>query len=288
MEQKTVTAKQKSKKFSAYATIMGALALAIAIPLNLLASRLNIIWDMTPTNLYELSDTTRNFLNGLDKQVNFYFLMDMDVLSTDDNSMALYHSLEEYASYDNINFIDFEPDSDPDLTKKLQDEGYRLSRGDMVIECEGRSKHIQGINMYQFMTSTNDSGNTVVEEAYFTGENYITGAIDAVTSGRDTMIYFVTGHGEKTIENALLDAMLTDKPVLFIYAEEHNPEEYNHALQKVVLSHGCAILIKNDGQNEYKLESNNTNLQVLSFEDLQMALHNGSDIKTSNWILSKK
>ena len=94
--------------------------------------------------------------------------------------------------------------------------------------------------------------------------------------------------GEKTIENALLDAMLTDKPVLFIYAEEHNPEEYNHALQKVVLSHGCAILIKNDGQNEYKLESNNTNLQVLSFEDLQMALHNGSDIKTSNWILSKK
>ena len=201
MEQKTVTAKQKSKKFTAYAAIMAALALAIAIPLNLLASRLNVVWDMTPTGLYELSDTTRNFLSSLDKQVNFYFLMDMDVLSTDDNSMALYHSLQEYASYDNINFVDFEPDSDPDLTKKLQDEGYRLSRGDMVIECEGRSKHIQGINMYQFMTSTNDSGNTVVEEAYFTGENYITGAIDAVVSGRDTVIYFVAGHGEKTIEN---------------------------------------------------------------------------------------
>ena len=228
MEQKTTTAKQKSKKFSAYATIMGVLALAIAIPLNLLASRLNVIWDMTPTNLYELSDTTKNFLNTLDKQVNFYFLMDMDVLSTDDNSMALYHSLQEYASYDNINFVDFEPDSDPDLTKKLQDEGYRLSRGDMVIECEGRSKHIQGVNMYQFMTSTNDSGNTVVEEAYFTGENYITGAIDAVTSGRDTVIYFVTGHGEKTIENdyTTLNANLQNR---------------NYIAQELVLSTAGAV-----------------------------------------------
>lgn len=119
MEQKTTTAGQKSRKFSTYATIMGALALAIAIPLNLLASRLNIVWDMTPTGLYELSDTTRNFLNGLDKQVNFYFLMDMDVLSTDDSSMALYHSLEQYASYDNINFVDFEPDSDPETDEKI-------------------------------------------------------------------------------------------------------------------------------------------------------------------------
>ena len=228
MEQKTVTAKQKSKKFSAYATIMGALALAIAIPLNLLASRLNVVWDMTPTNLYELSDTTKNFLSGLDKQVNFYFLMDMDVLSTDDNSMALYHSLQEYASYDNINFVDFEPDSDPDLTKKLQDEGYRLSRGDMVVECEGRSKHIQGVNMYQFMTSTNESGNTVVEEAYFTGENYITGAIDAVASGRDTIIYFVTGHGEKTIENdyTTLNANLQNR---------------NYIAQELVLSTAGAV-----------------------------------------------
>ena len=228
MEQKTTTAGQKSRKFSTYATIMGALALAIAIPLNLLASRLNIVWDMTPTGLYELSDTTRNFLNGLDKQVNFYFLMDMDVLSTDDNSMALYHSLEQYASYDNINFIDFEPDSDPELTKKLQDDGYRLSRGDMVIECEGRSKHIQGVNMYQFKTSTNDSGNTVVEEAYFTGENYITGAIDAVVSGRDTIIYFVTGHGEKTLENdyTTLNANLQNR---------------NYLAQELVLSTAGAV-----------------------------------------------
>lgn len=94
--------------------------------------------------------------------------------------------------------------------------------------------------------------------------------------------------GERTIETGLIDAILTDKPVLFIYAEEHNPSEYEHMLEKSILSHGCAVLIKDNGQNEYELKTNNEDLPALSFEDLKNALQNGSDIKTSSWILSKK
>lgn len=93
---------------------------------------------------------------------------------------------------------------------------------------------------------------------------------------------------EKTLENALLDAMLTQKPVLFIYAEEKNPDEYKTALQNPVLSHGCAIFIDKSGQNEYELISANTNLPALSFEKLRDFLENGKTIETSNWKLSKK
>ena len=192
---------KKTMRSTAFAALLAALVLAIAIPLNLLASRLDVVWDMTPSKMYELTDTTKNYLSKLDKQVDFYFLMDMDVLATDTQSMALYHSLQEYASYDKINFVDFEPDADPELTTKLQNEGgFRLSRGDMVICCEDRSKHILSNTMYKDNYTTDDSGNTVHDSAFFTGENIITGAIDAVASGRDTMIYFVGGHGEKTIE----------------------------------------------------------------------------------------
>lgn len=205
MEQKKKPVKvkknQKSRKFSAYAVILAALALAIAIPLNLLASRLDIVWDMTPSKMYGLTDTSVQYLKNLDKQVDFYFLMDMDVLSTDRNTMALYRCLTEYADFDNINFVDFEPDADPELTKQLQEEGYRLSRGDMVISCEGRSKHIQGNRMFSSSIATNDDGTQYQDASYFTGENYITGAIESVVSGRDTAIYFLSGHGEKTLEN---------------------------------------------------------------------------------------
>ena len=94
--------------------------------------------------------------------------------------------------------------------------------------------------------------------------------------------------GAKTIENALLDALISDEPVLFIYAEERNPVEYEHLLEKPVLSHGCAIFINNNGKTKYELSPNNEILPDLSFEKLQEFLENGSEIKTSNWKLSKK
>jgi hypothetical protein len=110
--------------------------------------------------------------------------------------MALYHALDEYRSYPNINFIDFEPDEEPERTETLQEYGFQLSRGDIVVECEGRAKHIPGKNMYQ-NTVEEDTG--LIDSMYFAGENYISGAIDAVVSGRESVIYFLTGHGEKTI-----------------------------------------------------------------------------------------
>ena len=82
--------------------------------------------------------------------------------------------------------------------------------------------------------------------------------------------------------------MLKNKPVLFVYAEEQNPEEYTHALGTPVLSHGCAILIKQNGENEYELTTNNENMPPLSFQDLQKFLETKTDIKTSGWVLSKK
>lgn len=203
MEQNLKKKNLKNRKFTAYAALLAALALAIAIPLNLLASRLGVFWDMTNEKMYELTDTTKNYLDRLDKQVDFYFLLDMDLLAADTGSysLALYNALEEYAACDNINFISFEPDEDPELTRQLQAEGFQLSRGDMVISCEGRSKHISGSSMYTTYYSTTDSGTRVAESAYFTGENYITGAIDAVVSGRESVVYFLTGHGEKQPEN---------------------------------------------------------------------------------------
>ena len=194
--QKPAEKPSRPRSFTGAATVIAALTLAVAIVLNLLASRLNIIWDMTPTGMYRLTDTSRNYLSQLQKDVNFYFLMDMELLSTDTDSMALYHALEEYRACDRINFIDFDPDSDPEQTAKLQALGYDLKRGDMVIECEGRSVHVPGINMYQNFV---DPETQLIESSYFTGENYITGAIDAVVSGRDTVIYFLTGHGEKSL-----------------------------------------------------------------------------------------
>ncbi len=226
---------QRKKSFTGFALTLSALVLAIAIPVNLLASRLDVVWDMTPAGLYELSDTSKEFLeemNASGKEVDFYFLLEMDYLATDDNSMALYYSLDTYRSYDFINFVDFDPDSNPELLKEINPDGrYDLSIGDILIRCGENTKHIEGTDMYTYEYSEDDSGNQIVEAAYFRGENYITGAIDSVMNNRTSKVYFLTGHGEKTLDNdyTKFHANLTNfnytAAELNLTAEEAVPED---------------------------------------------------------------
>ncbi|MBO5558598.1 GldG family protein [Ruminococcus sp.] len=200
MAQKETAKPKKARSFTAAAMVFGAIALAIVILLNLMVSRLNVIWDMTPTGMYKLTQSTRDYLESVDKKVNFYFLFDMDVLSTDTDSMPLYNAMKEYSEYDCINFQAFDPDSDPDKTKELQNMGFTVSQGDIVIECEGRTKHIPAYTMFETHTSSDNSGKQATSSVYFTGENIITGAIEAVVTGKEVKIYFLTGHSEKQID----------------------------------------------------------------------------------------
>lgn len=196
---------QRKKSFTAFALTLSALVLAIAVILNLLASRLDITWDMTPAKMYELSDTTTEYLDKLEEDgivVDFYFLMDMDFLATSGYDMTLHHVLQSYSEYDCINFVDFDPDSNPAMLSDLNPDGvFNLGIGDIVIRYGDNTKHIIGNNMGMDEVSTNDAGEQVLEASYFTGENYITGAIDAVVSNRTSKVYFLTGHGEKTLSN---------------------------------------------------------------------------------------
>ena len=198
MAQKENNKPKKARSFTAAAVVFGAIALAIVILINLMVSRINVVWDMTPTGIYKLTDSTTNYLESLDKKVNFYFLFDMDLLSTDTESMPLYNAMKEYSSFDCINFSAFDPDDDPDKVKELQEMGYSISQGDIVIECEGRSKHIPANTMFE--THTTGDGAKTASTVYFTGENIITGAIEAVVSGKEIKVYFLTGHGEKAID----------------------------------------------------------------------------------------
>jgi hypothetical protein len=55
--------------------------------------------------------------------------------------------------------------------------------------------------MYVYEGDYDSSGNFNVENAYFQGENFITGAIKSVVEGKVPSVYFLTGHGEKTLED---------------------------------------------------------------------------------------
>jgi len=188
---------KKNLKFTTIAWIMAAMLLIIIIPVDIVASKIDVSLDLTPNRVYSLSKTTSDYLSGLDEKVDFYILADLDEIKLDTELLALSSMLDEYREYDCINFKDIDPDKNPDIIDELNPDGYlNLTKGDIVVKCGENAKRIPGNVMYYFETDENNT----TQNAYFQGENYITGAIKSVVEGIMPSVYFLTGHGEKSLD----------------------------------------------------------------------------------------
>ena len=81
--------------------------------------------------------------------------------------------------------------------------------------------------------------------------NAAMGQLSLLTHNKNS--YTSIAAGERTIENALLEAITSDKPVLFVYAEERNPDEYEKLLAVKLREQGCEVEIKQEEHNyEYE------------------------------------
>ena len=112
----------KNTKFAGMAWILAILVLVIAIVLNMIISRLDFSWDISPNKQYSLSSTTEKYLDQLDsegKTVDFYVLTTEESLKNDMDSLTLYRALEEYDAHKSINLIWVDPDTDNDTMEKI-------------------------------------------------------------------------------------------------------------------------------------------------------------------------
>lgn len=186
----------KNKRFTALAWVLAILVLAIAIPFNLIFERLNVNFDMTPNNLYTLSQTTTDYLEELDAQgivVDVYFLTEMEELESDLEWLALYRTLLLYNEYACFNLIDFDPDTEPEILRKVNPDGvFNLNEADFLFVYGDMVKRLPGTMMYTYQTDENDN----VVGAEFRAENYFTGYMKTVVEGVMPTVYFLEGHGE--------------------------------------------------------------------------------------------
>ncbi len=190
----------KNTKFASMAWILIILILIIAVILNMIFSRFDYSWDITANQQFSLSSISESYLDELDDQgvvVDFYLLAEMDELEADMDTLVLYRTLVAYNSHDCINLIDFDPNTDEEMLEEINpDDEYNLSTGDMLICYGDNVRRVPGSSMY--VTYVDDDGNTTDED--FTGENLLTGSIKGVVEGYTPTVYFLTGHGEKSID----------------------------------------------------------------------------------------
>jgi len=141
--------------------------LAIVVMLAFITTRQHYRSDLTSNNLYSLSDQTEKLLNNLDRDVEIKaFFKPADQNRARD-------LLDEYSYRSgSLNFELIDPDEEPNRVKQYGVNAYNS----LVVESGVKRELITELN-----------------------ETNITNAIIKVTREQDKAIYFLTGHGERSI-----------------------------------------------------------------------------------------
>jgi len=147
-------------------TVIILLALGIVVLVEVIGSRHHIKFDLTPTKRYTLSDYMRKILKSLEKDI------EATVFYKPDERIELMDLLNRYV-YESKRFSYrlFDLDRSPAMARQYEATAY----GSTILECEGRKYKIS-----------------------YPNEEQMASAILRVTREDRPIIYFLSGHGEKS------------------------------------------------------------------------------------------
>lgn len=186
----------------AYSVGMTVLVLAVVIVFNLIVGQIPEAYrnvDVSSTKIYDISDTTKDLLDSLDKKV------DMTVLAVkDDTDERITTFLSRYGSLSDEISVEW---IDPVLHPSALTD-YDTTENTIVVSCADTGKtttvsfdDILVMDQYSYYYY----GTTSYTE--FDGEGQLTGAVNYVTNDTDHTIYQTTGHGESTLSATITDLM---------------------------------------------------------------------------------
>lgn len=168
---------------------------AILACIGLIAERHPVRWDLTKSKSHTLSEQSRKIVESLKEPIKILgFFADDESKSKAQDLFESYRYATKLISYE---FVD--PDRNPELAKKYDIKTY----GAAVIEGYGRKETITSVS-----------------------EESVTNALLKLTRSEKKKVYFVTGHGEHSIEDFGKDGYSTVKSSL---------EKDNYEVDKLVL-----------------------------------------------------
>ena len=163
-------------------------ALAILLMVNYLSFRHYTRKDISVRQLFTLSGKTLSLLDSLTKPITVTVLFEPGhELYEDINNL-----LREYQFHsDMLNIQWINPNRDLAQTEQIGEQ-YQIKRANVVVfDCEGRSKAVRADEIAA-------KGSTARVVA-FKGEQAFSSAILAVLQESVPVVYFLTGHGERSI-----------------------------------------------------------------------------------------
>lgn len=194
--------KTTGTKNGTYSVGLTVLVIAIVVVANLIFGQIpekyrNI--DVSSTRIYDITDTSKELLKGLDHKVKFTVLAVKE--STDDRIKTFLSKYTALSKDISVEWID------PVLHPSALSE-YDTKENTIVVSCgdTGKSTTVSFDDMIVKDTSSYYYTGSV-SESEFDGEGQLTSAVNYVVNDVNKNIYRTAGHGEAALSGSVSDLM---------------------------------------------------------------------------------
>ena len=186
----------------AFAAALMALAAAAAVVFNLLAAQLPeswAQWDLTNSGIYDITETSVDYLSALEKDVEIHVLADES--SVDSRIVRFLNKYTALSDHLTLEYID------PLVYPSVLSE-YGVDAGTVVVTCAAtglqESFAIDDIIGYDLMTYYYYGTKS---ETDFDGEGLLTSAVDAVVTEARRAVYQTSGHQEEALPDSVVERL---------------------------------------------------------------------------------
>lgn len=181
-------------KRGSYTLAMTSIVIAIVIVFNMIV---NLIpenkrqFDISSTNIYEISSKSKKVINKVDHDVTFYVLAEKS--STDKRIKTF---INKYASLsDKIHIKWIDPILHPSALTK-----YGTEENNIVISCK-KTNRTTTVSFDDILVSSASYYSTSSSASSFDGDGQLTSALNYVTSDKEYKAYYTSGHGESSLSS---------------------------------------------------------------------------------------
>jgi ABC-type uncharacterized transport system involved in gliding motility auxiliary subunit len=192
------TLRRRKLLISANVVVQTIVLVMLVVMLNWLASRHYLRFDWTKVSYYALSDKTKQVLHSLKGPVEVVVFLQP---SAQQQQVAkIYEDVRnllkefEYFGQKNLRIEYVDPQGDPKRAEQLVAK-YKVDSPNVVIFAAGdRHKYVTADELVDVDNSQMGMGYRIKA---FKGEGAFLTAIQNVTEGKQPVVYFLTGHGER-------------------------------------------------------------------------------------------
>ena len=240
-------------KGGSYSIALTAVVIAILVVVNILVSVLPTTltkYDISSSNLYSITSSTKVVVNALEKDVTIYWVVQSgEEDEVIENLLGKYEGLSSH-----ISVVKKNPDVYPTFTSQYTSAD--VPNNSLIVECGSKNRYISYDDIY-----LTDVDYTTYSYVYsFDGEGAITSAIDYVVADELPKVYMLEGHGEESLssefetqidkENIELDTISllntdipSDASALLIYAPQSDISEEEATILKDYIEDGGKLLV---------------------------------------------